>query len=285
MIDRLSVVMTLPPSRIDYLKNWTLYSYQREKIPKEKLELVVVEDIAEGEPRLQEIKSELLEVFGTVKQVVMDKRKSIIPAETNCPALGLNIAFKAASHEAVYKTDPECVQLGTLKFSFRNFDPNKVIYMQARRTGQEIFRHIDKDKILNLNFNDLANIIGAQQPCVRPNSGRCYWWFGCLIPRSRFIQAGGIDERTMAGFAGDDDLWAHVIENAGASIEVTDKAEVLHLWHPSPNINGVSLHGTSYHQHNINLLLKCREEKWKEVNQNMDWGSNSCIVSNEVWTH
>lgn len=278
IVDKVSIVMTLPSSRVDYLK-WTLPSFAYQNINPSQLELVAVEDIAEGQPRLPEYKLQLLKIFGSVQWIVMDKRKSIIPAKSNCPALGLNIGFRNASHEAIYKTDPECLQINTLAWSLQNFDPNKVVYMQCRRTDASTLSRLSppptsKDAILSLP--------GLLRPHVRPGMF-APWWYGMLASKNKIMEIGGVDERTMSGFAGDDDIFGHVMKHSGAQVLIIDEAEVVHLWHPAPNNNGKPFHLSPEHHHNINLLHRCINEGWKKYNENHDWGSDQSVVSKETW--
>ena len=102
----ISVVMTIY-NRANLLDK-TLSSFSRQTFPKKQYEIVLVDD--QSTDNIEEVLQKHKDL--RIQHIIMDRNKSHYPATSNCPALGLNIGFKQARAEIIYKTDPEMYQVG-----------------------------------------------------------------------------------------------------------------------------------------------------------------------------
>ena len=205
----ISVVMTIY-NRANLLDK-TLSSFSRQTFPKKQYEIVLVDD--QSTDNIEEVLQKHKDL--RIQHIIMDRNKSHYPATSNCPALGLNIGFKQARAEIIYKTDPEMYQVGeTLNHAWESFRPNRMTFGQAYWLSEyftNICGRIEDEEILGVGKegND-PNIT----PLVTP-SVRAPLYFIAVMPRSAILEIGGIDEQFMQGIACDDDDFAERLQVQG----------------------------------------------------------------------
>lgn len=256
MAPLISLAMSYPVTRRVFLED-TLNKYAKE-CDLSDVELVLVEDQQSGAPltKTEEVVPFKKYGFASIKKIVMDGSKSIIPATCFNSALGVNVAVKNASGQIIIKTDPECI-------------PECDVCDYARRKGlsQTIW-------ILGVDMED-SN--GNAEPFI-PERLIGPYWYCAIFRRDAFMAAGGVDENFMRGFAGEDDEWGERLIRRGHMMGIVQNRRVLHRWHGS---RSDELRQSPHHLHNIELIKKSRDNNTMIANEGHDWGSDSCILNVE----
>jgi GT2 family glycosyltransferase len=288
MQPEVSVVMTIF-NRADLLEI-TLRKYAQYPDSK-RAELIVVDD--QSTDHVAEVlKTWGAKVFGSVRHVFMDKRKSIIPVYHNNPALGVNIGVRHARAEIVMKTDPECYPCGNLVGkAIELFKKDALLFAEIHRGNKELNGNFKAwyDRNPGKNPPDNAHEINHE---VGPGWEALYWsraavtelpyWFTALFSRSLFEKIGGVDERFLEGFAGEDDEWAERMARNGAPYRWVAGFTVIHLWHPLPQDRRNPSHPQydpkfdERHERNKNLIWESRQLNKLTANAGHRWGYANC---------
>ena len=240
----ISVVMTIH-NRAHLLRR-TLEAFVEQDFGYKNWELVIVDD-ASDDPL-----SDLLNSFRgdiRIRHVIMHKSLSKIPVKSNCPALGLNIGFKKARADYIYKTDPEVMPItGTLANAFLTSNDHLSLYGQVHWCPEHTQELLDEGSITP----EIA--MGASQPIVGPGRAVPFYFIG-VFPKQTIMDIGGIDERYLEGVAGEDDDFAMRMQYAGAMWGWNFGMQGLHQYH-GPwwfELLGREI-GGELHRHNLALL-------------------------------
>jgi hypothetical protein len=247
-------------------------------------ELVVVDDMSTD--NVGEILQTLgVKAFERVRHVKMDKKLSIIPVVHNNPALGINLAVKHAKGPIIVKTDPECYPLcDVVEFAKRFASPHKLHFATLHRGAQPLndsLLGLVQDATLPASVTAIdeqfrRGDLWERKGFINPTTARWAYWFTSVFMRSMFHQVGGIDERFLKGFAGEDDEWAERMRRNGCEYTWTPDLEVIHLYHTPPQN---TMKDRNWHVHNKSLLEDARNRRAMVANADHDWGSNKSVVA------
>jgi glycosyltransferase involved in cell wall biosynthesis len=265
--------------------------------PGDRWELVCVDDQSTDDLRavLRKWSSKV-----RIQHIVMDRARSAIPVAANCPALGLNIAFRQARGEVVYKTDPETMPITeTLARADAGYRPDRILFGMVCWVA-ELTQHA-----LERGAMTPWEALEVSQQLVGPRL-RIPYYFLAVFSQSLVCEIGGVDERYLSGMAGEDDDFSLRIQRAGAIWSWDFGMQALHQYHGRmwSEVPGKG-HGSPLHIRNLTLLrdlggrlgervypldpapkpqLAPREERIEQarVNVGHDWGSNSAVVSTEI---
>lgn len=274
---KLSIIMTLT-NRTELLRR-TLFALCRWYYfnPKE-VELVVVEDIP-YDSKLQELLEEYKGFFHRLVLVQMDKSKSAIPVHHNCPALGINLAVKAASYDCIVKLDPECIPVSSIVAEAEClFAKDRLWFFSVLMQPEAEQSAFDLEYQNKMHPEYILSASPTKEWYIDARHQKPYW-FGALFSKEKFMEIGGVDEQFLRGFAGEDDDWAERMKRNGVEWCWTDRLKIVHQFHGWANSK---YHLSPAHLHNIQLLKKGREENKILANQNYNWGSQDTVVSEQV---
>jgi len=279
---RLSIVMTLK-NRAKLLHRSLAALCFWQTFNTSQVELVLVDDDSEDRDEL----TELVELFGgffyRVVLIRMDKKLSRIPVYFNNPALGINIAVKAAENDIIYKTDPECLPLSeTVLSALALFDPAAITFFSVRLLNEIETKRFSLNalaakhpvSICDSELTDLPDLWFISERHRRP------YWYGAVFSRELFMKIGGVDEEFLRGFAGEDDDWAERMQRAGADWRWNDSLRILHLYHGAENKRH---HLSPAHTANISRLEESRRQARVVANEGYDWGSSEVVTGKSVF--
>ena len=268
--------MTIKPDRVRFFKK-SLPVYRREA-SQDQMELVVVEEISGGIGMLWTIQEELLDTFCQVQWIRMDKRRSKIRPVGGASALGLNIAIRNASNDALLATHPECLQLGTVRVALNDFRPDSVTYFETYKSDKTTESRFPDTA--SAGYFDMLVADGVDNiPFVAPWRPNCWYGMAYLFSKTLISSIGAVEESTMLGFGCEDDILGWMLVNNGIPVLINTKGKCVHLWHPTQEETIPIEH---YHR-NYNLCEKIRKEKIKTANVGHYWGSEDSVISIDRW--
>lgn len=282
---KVSVVMTIF-NRADLLE-LTLRRYAA--MPSSKsAELVVVDD--QSTDNVAEVLQQWgAKAFAIVRHVRMDKTKSAIPVYHNNPALGINIGVRRATTEIIVKTDPECYPTcDIVERAQALFKRDRLLFAEISRGNKELNSRLKSwitthpGKAPPTTVGEISGVIGEHwEAKFWSKAGRSElpYWFTALFSRSLFFEIGGVDERFLKGFAGEDDEWAERMRRCGAPYGWEPTFGVVHLWHTPPQDRGqTDPKFQERHEHNKSLIWEARQLNTKVANVGHEWGADSAIT-------
>lgn len=226
-----------------HLLERTLDALVRQGLPKQSWELVIVDD--QSTDGLEDLLRRMGEKIQII-HVVMDREKSVVPCFANCPALGLNLAMTEAHGEIIYKTDPEVLPVTpTLKQTMDCFRADRFYFGRVYDVTEDAQKLVEAGELVPMT--DLQELVGysVQMP---------YYFIG-IFSRSLAMRIGGVEERFMAGVAGEDDDFAIRMQYAGAMWAWHHGMIGLHQYHGPPWYKkpGIGM-GSAPHQKNVRIL-------------------------------
>ena len=285
MIERLSIVMT-GHGRVELLERSLFATCRWQNFEKKQAELVYVDDVTPDKEALRTVLKRYAKYFYKTTLVHMDKTKSKIPIRFNdvsqycSPSLGMNIAVKQAENEIILKTDPECLPLtDTVKVALDRYSCTSLLFFKVRHLVEKENSNFTVAKQSTTHPRHLfESLFQGEDLWHISERKRLPYWFGCVFSRTEFMDAGGMDEEFLRGFAGEDDEWAERMVRRGSKWRWSDDLVILHQFHGHQN---QSLIHTPAHVANIERLAESRARATMVANKDHEWGSDSVVVGRE----
>ncbi|MHA2642821.1 MAG: glycosyltransferase [bacterium JZ-2024 1] len=221
------------------------------------VQLVIAEDVSDDLTPI-ELLRHLREIFPGVTHIVSDPALSPFPVLANNPALGINLAVRFADSEIILKTDPECIPLTNLtKQAIDSFNPGHILFCKTLMERED-----------------------GSTFCIVPDMFRRPYWFASVFSKTVFVEAGGVEEEFLSGFAAEDDEFGERLARRGISWVFPEDMIVLHRYHDPPSRN---LHMSDLHQRNIALMEESRRQSKLVANQGRSWADPKSIMSIFRW--
>ncbi len=274
------VISTL--DRAELLERTLFATCQWQSYQPEDVELVLVVDDTKQWAEYVRVMQEFCQYFYKSTLIEIDShRLSNIPvSRMGNPALGVNVAVKAAENEIILKTDAECLPLSeTIQGAMDVFDPLSIWFFSVRMLTAKETEVFALDALKRTHPLVLyERLIQVDDLWHISERRHLPYWFGAVFSRSLFLNTGGIDEEFLRGYAGEDDEWAERMVRNGVEWRWSDKFQILHQHHGArPFVNSVE------HEMNIARLKRSRELMTYFANQDYDWGSDAVITRRHVF--
>lgn len=279
---KVSIVIT-GKNRTELLNRSLFATCRWQQYDKSQVELVMVDDVSDDAEKLRDVLREYAKYFYKTTLVRMDKRLSKIPVIFNNPALGINLAVKAAENEIILKTDPEGLPLTeTVMLAAEMFHPSLLWFFAVRMLVAKENETFTVEKQYERHPRHLFETLFQGEDLWHINERRRLpYWFGAVFSRTEFMNAGGMDEEFLRGFAGEDDEWAERMLRRGVQWRWSDRLKIVHQHHGDENRNWIH---TPAHATNIERLNHSRAQATMVANVGHEWGADSCIVGKEVFS-
>lgn len=210
---KVSIVISACDNR-ERLFERSLLSLERQTIPKDEFEVVMVDDADRHE--LRSMCRTAAESGLRFRYIRIDPSKSHIPAASFTPALTNNVGFRYAEGDVVVITGPETIH-GEWNVELAAVVPkNRCEYGLVFRADRRFEKWIAGDsKRAHQPMSVMLGAPGARADCrTRPPHPPAYWYW-MAVRRNNVEAIGGCDEEFMRGICGDDDDFANRMKMRG----------------------------------------------------------------------
>jgi len=287
---KVSVIISACDKR-EHLFERALDSWDRQTLPKDQWEILVVDD-AKREALRELCRTSASKHGISLRFLRIDKTKSTIPVKTFIPVLTNNVGFRQSKGEVVIVTGPETIQAAdNLKIAAEMVERKECAYGRVYRASPIATDYIGRgwDKLKDRDIQQLLQIPGAKEQCVTmPPHPPAYWYF-MAVAKKHVMTIGGVDERFLGGLCGEDDDFANRMKFLGVTPVFEPRILGIHQDH-SREDHGDGVHiprneGAGYHfwVHNMKILKANLASQDPVTNQNYEWGSPSLITLDETY--
>lgn len=255
--------------------------YNKQTIPKEDWEMVVVDDMSDED------------VLGTLKKyakfnwqyIKMDSKKNDFPIYWG-PSLSNNIGFKSAKGEVLVITGPEMLmQENALEISYETAMKGVAAYGHVLHSHNKFVKLMDSNPAMEeYPFKRLFALPTAKNgyPDITKDN---FYWFWTAVKRETIIKMGGCDENFMKGICGDDDIFAEKVKMIGCEPVHEMRIKGIHQEHltaDKADPKRIRWNPTWEKARHINTKYL---EDWRAdpnrsaiSNEGRDWGSEKLVI-------
>lgn len=210
---KVSIVISACDGR-ERLFERSLLSLERQTMPKDEFEVVMVDDA--DRRGLRDLCAGASESGLRFRYIRIDPSKSYVPAASFTPALTNNVGFRHAAGEVVVVTGPETLHGEWNVEIASQVAANRCEYGLVFRADKGFEEWISADDShVRLPMGAMLRAPGARADCrTKPPHPPAYWYW-MAVRKSNVEAIGGCDEEFMRGICGDDDDFANRMRMRG----------------------------------------------------------------------